>query len=381
MNKKLVAVAVAAFLAAPLAQAQTANVVLYGRLNLDLEFVDAGGSGTSANLPSVTRLSSNSSRFGLRGTESLGGGLNAIWQIESSVSGDAGGGTIAGRDTFIGFQGGWGTVRFGNFLAPYDDLHPIFGNGPSYLTSILATAALWANNGGNSVAGGAFDDRIGNSLRYDMPTIAGFTAGVQIGLYDDAASGGARDAWIVSTAGQYKNGPFQAGLGYEQHNDVRADGLNDWAFTATAAWDFGMLRLVGLFERVSYDVPNAGSLSRNLWGIGANGPAGPGTWHIMYQQADDGSGPSNYRVGGFTGGDNTGAYHLTMTYNYPLSKRTAMYVGYSRIDNDSNASYNYNINPYRTVNPPAPTGAAGQSINGPIGATYNGFVLGAIHLF
>ena len=46
MNKKLVAVAVAAFLAAPLAQAQTANVVLYGRLNLDLEFID-GGSGAS----------------------------------------------------------------------------------------------------------------------------------------------------------------------------------------------------------------------------------------------------------------------------------------------------------------------------------------------
>ncbi|HEX6945089.1 MAG TPA: porin [Casimicrobiaceae bacterium] len=381
MNKKLVAVAVAAFLAAPLAQAQTANVVLYGRLNLDLEFIDAGGSGASSNLPSITRLSSNSSRFGLRGTESLGGGLNAIWQIESSVSGDAGGGTIAGRDTFIGFQGGWGTVRFGNFLAPYDDMHPIFGNNASYTTSILATAALWANNGGSSVGAGAFDDRLGNSLRYDTPTIAGFNGGVQVAMYDDAGSGAARDAWIVSTAGQYKNGPFQAGIAYEQHNDVRADGLNDWAFTGTAAWDFGIVRVAGVFERVSYDTPVGGSLSRNLWGVAFNGPAGPGTWHFMYQMADDGSGPSNYRVGGFTGGDNTGAYHITTTYNYPLSKRTAVYVGYSRIDNDSNASYNYNINPYRAVSVAAPPGAAGQSINGPIGATYNGFVLGAIHLF
>ena len=40
MNKKLVAVAIAGVLAAPLAQAQTANVTLYGRLNMDFEFVN-----------------------------------------------------------------------------------------------------------------------------------------------------------------------------------------------------------------------------------------------------------------------------------------------------------------------------------------------------
>ena len=114
MNKKLVAVAVAAVLAAPLAaQAQTANVTLYGRLNITLEYIDANGSN-----PSVQRVSSNSSRLGVRGTESLGGGLNAIFQIESSISGDAGGGTLAGRDTFVGLQGSWGTFRFGSSWSP-----------------------------------------------------------------------------------------------------------------------------------------------------------------------------------------------------------------------------------------------------------------------
>ena len=60
MNKKLIAVAVAGLLAAPLvAQAQTANVVLYGRLNLDLEYVNATAPG-NVDTPNVTRLSSNS---------------------------------------------------------------------------------------------------------------------------------------------------------------------------------------------------------------------------------------------------------------------------------------------------------------------------------
>src|SRR5512132_2305415 len=129
MNKKLVALAVAGAFALPMAaQAQTANVTMYGRANVDMEFV----SGTLANgtNPHVFRVSSNSSRWGVRGSESLGGGLNAIFQLESSISWDAGGGTLAGRETFVGLQGAWGTFKMGNFLTPWDDVHPIFMNTP-----------------------------------------------------------------------------------------------------------------------------------------------------------------------------------------------------------------------------------------------------------
>src|ERR1700682_1414331 len=104
MNKKLVVLAVAGAFASPLAvQAQTANVTLYGRVNMALEF-DKGEQADGSN-PTVNRVSSNSSRFGMRGTESLGGGLNAIFQIESNVSGDNGNSSrhgIASRETFVG---------------------------------------------------------------------------------------------------------------------------------------------------------------------------------------------------------------------------------------------------------------------------------------
>src|SRR5882672_1062021 len=147
MNKKLVAVAVAGVLAAPLAaQAQTANVTLYGRLNMTYELVT--GKQADGSNPNVSRLSSNSSRLGVRGTESLGGGLNAIFQIESNVSGDTGNTSSSGfasRETFVGLQGAWGTFKVGKFLMPYDDLHPIFGSVPTFTTSILNTAAIWAN--------------------------------------------------------------------------------------------------------------------------------------------------------------------------------------------------------------------------------------------
>ena len=98
MKKKLVAVAVAGVLGAPLAaHAQTANVILYGRLNIDFELVK--GKQADGSNPTVTRLSSNSSRFGLRGTESLGGGLDVIFQIESSINGDTNAGNLGGDFT------------------------------------------------------------------------------------------------------------------------------------------------------------------------------------------------------------------------------------------------------------------------------------------
>lgn len=356
MNKKLVAVAVAAVLAAPLAaQAQTANVTLYGRLNLTLEYIDANG-----ERPSLQRLSSNSSRFGMRGTESLGGGLNAIFQIESNIAGDVGGSVTAGRDTFVGLQGSWGTVRFGNFLAPYDDMHPIFGNVPTYTTSILSTASIWAQ-GTSSKATGGFDARLGNSLRYDTPNISGFTGGVQISLDSE---NGVTDPYVFSIGGVYNNGPFQGGVAYELNKDVRASGLDDWAFTVTGAWNFGVVRVAGLYERLDYDTP-AGSLKRNFYGVSATAPVGPGTVYAFYGHAADGKGGGS-RVAGLASGDDTSADQFSISYTYPLSKRTATYVGYHRLDNEANAAYNFNINPYA----PASNGMV-----------LNGFVVGLIHLF
>src|SRR4029453_5121509 len=180
MNKKLVAVAVAGVLAAPLAaQAQTANVTLYGRLNLTMEAVK--GDAVDPNLPAtapaqnrtIYRVNPNSSRLGVRGSEALGGGLSAIFQIESSIQGDSSGGTLAGRETFVGLQGAWGTFKMAYFLAPTHDIHPIFGNVPPLTTSILSTANLWAQGPQNQNDNGGFDNRVPNSIRHDSPRIGG----------------------------------------------------------------------------------------------------------------------------------------------------------------------------------------------------------------
>src|SRR4030081_2343485 len=124
--------AVAGAAAATPAHAQLANFKLYGSLNLDWELTS--GRQSDGTNPTVNRVSSNSSRFGLRGAEYLGGGWNAIYQLESSVQADTGGSSLATRETFAGLQGEWGTFKLGKFLTPYDDIHPIFGNAPTLTT-------------------------------------------------------------------------------------------------------------------------------------------------------------------------------------------------------------------------------------------------------
>ncbi len=375
MNKKLVAVAVAGLLAAPLAaQAQTANVTLYGRLNLTLEAVS--GRAVDPNLPvtsgpenrTIYRVSSNSSRLGVRGTEALGGGLSAIFQIESSISGDSGGGTLAGRDTFVGLQGSWGTVKVGNFLAPYDDIHPIFGNVPTLTTSILSTAALWAQ-GSQSLANGGFDARLGNSIRYDSPRIGGFTGSVQIAAADTSNSTLAqqqRHAYIMSTGGFYSNGPFRVGVAYEGHYKIRGVNLDDQALSIAGSWNFGVVKIGGVYERLDYDTAT-GDLKRDFWGISATAPIGPGELYAFYGDAADGKGgaANGTTVGQLTKGSETGASQWSLSYTYALSKRTLAYTGFVQTSNESKAAYNFNINPYTVVN----------------GANASGFVVGVVHFF
>src|SRR4029079_10235664 len=174
--------------------AQTANVTLYGRLNMTMEAVN--GQAVDPKLPpgaapvnrTIYRVNSNSSRIGVRGSESLGGGLSAIFQIEDGVNADISGGVHASRETFVGLQGTWGTFKIGRSLAPYDDIHAIFGNVPTLTTSILSTANLWAQGSQNADNGG-FDSRLGNSIRYDSPNMRGFTFSAQLGAEDASPVG------------------------------------------------------------------------------------------------------------------------------------------------------------------------------------------------
>ena len=372
------AAVVAALALSAAAHAQTASVTLYGRLNLDVEVVNGSQGGTdcpdNCPNPSQYRVSSNASMFGIRGSEPLGGGVNAIFQVESKLFLDTGGGILAGRESFLGFQSPLGTVKLGFFLSPYDDIQPIFGNAPTLTTSILSTGALWAQAYLGPALAGGFDGRLANSVRYDSPTLAGFNGSVQ---YSSAEGAPTTNSGIVSAGGFYNNGPLQLGAAYELHHNIRGTvdaPLSDTAFSIAGGYQFEGVRIGAVYERLRYDATPSTDLTRDLYGIGVTVDAGPGLMYGYWGRAGDGKGSAvnGSNVGGLVKGESTGATQWEVSYTYLLSARTLFYGGYVKINNQSNASYTFDTNPYPIFCNTYPNGGCGRP---------GGFILGAVHFF
>ena len=371
---------------APAAQAQFSNVRLYGELNLDFELVN--GRQPDGSNPIVNRVSSNSSRFGVRGVEYLGAGNVAIFQIENWVYGDTGqnaNSNVAARETYVGLQGDWGTFKMGKFLTPYDDIHPIFGNAPTLTSSILSTAAIWAQ-GPLQKGEGGFDARLGNSMRYESPNLNGFSGALQYSTRDSSgnANGAAGDngdhpseirhAYVADIAAFYGNGPIDLGVAYEHNYNVRAPlGRNDDALSIAGAYDFGTLwqtvgvRLGAVYEYLRYDTPT-GSLKRSFYAVSATLSVGDGVVYAFWGHSPDGFGGAvdGTQIGGLAKGPGSAATQWEVSYSYPLSPRTLLYTGYVQIANQANAGYGFNINDYPTVAQ---------------GAKLNGIVFGIAHFF
>ncbi|MEK7207402.1 MAG: porin, partial [Pseudomonadota bacterium] len=114
MNKKILMAAVGmALVAGPMVAAHAASATVYGHMHMSMDRYDN-------DVNEEGMMSNNSSRFGFKGDEDLGGGLKAIYQAESGVftidEGSGFGGTL--RTTYMGFAGSWGTVKFGRHDTP-----------------------------------------------------------------------------------------------------------------------------------------------------------------------------------------------------------------------------------------------------------------------
>ncbi|MCS6785869.1 MAG: porin, partial [Thiobacillaceae bacterium] len=179
MKKSLIALAVAGTFAAPAAIAATANVDVYGVLNVSYDYISSDQPAPADT--SLGRISSNSSRLGFKGSEDLGGGLSALWQIEMTIAVDGGNAnTPAGianagafahalRNTFVGISSkGMGTLLAGTHDTPYKlataRLDPFVDTTGDY------NIAIGSVNGIN-----AFELRANNALAYVSPNLSGFT--------------------------------------------------------------------------------------------------------------------------------------------------------------------------------------------------------------
>lgn len=375
MKKKLLAAAVISAFAAPVAFAQTApaNVTVYGSLQMEAFRLSADqGSNTGALPRATTNNISNPGVFfiGFRGTESLGGGLSAIWQIEQGAGGDGTGtsNTWGARNTFLGLSGGFGRVYLGIMDTPYKRVMGI-NNTAMMRTGLTGPQGINAimNNGDTSGAdpfvtsgasnNSAFSRRAGNSLNYDSPDFSGFSFSAQYGANEGRgltqAPGAAGTVTgvnpsLYSLSGTYRGGPFAVGLGWQKHSEFRGVGLDDTSYVLSGSWTSGPFLVQGAYSRFNYAQVGAGDLKRDNWLLGGAYAMGSHRFRLQYQQANDTKGTflaGNTNIGNVTvfggSGSDTGAKIWSANYGYLLSKRTEVYTFYVKLDNDRNGITNF----------------------------------------
>lgn len=341
--KRILTWAALCALAAGAARAED-TVSLYGFVNADVESVRA--TGTNGGIPRFDRVSNNLTVLGVKGTESVGNGMKAIFQLETSFPVDVPAATIGGRDSGVGLATPYGTVIAGMWMTP-------FKYGTNFLVDPFANNTIAGSNGimGNGFALGAnaqaaqsFDRRQMNSVQYWSPVVGGLSARVMWGANEERVP--RRNPQMWSGLVSYSGGPVYAAFACERHDDYFAAGTRDDACRIAGIYTIGGLKLRGSYERLRYEPTTATQVQRNAWMLAGSYEFGRHILRATYIDAQKSTGNAKVAVGGIgaPGGD-TAAKQLMLSYAYAFTKRTELYVFWVRIDNGANAAYNLPTNP------------------------------------
>jgi len=356
----------------PAAALAQSTVQIYGTLNADVESVKAeGGSGT--NFSSRSRVTSNSSNIGFRGTEDLSQGLSAFFQVESQVNIDSGtsSGFWASRNSGVGLRSDYGQVLLGQWDSPYKfstlRIDPTGDTGIAAYTGILGgTGSITAGQGGSNFAERAsFDRRVSNVVQYWTPGWKGLSGRFAYGAGDtnigSTSTGVAENTGLKPSlfagAAIYEAGPLYATLAHEQHKDFQslntllgaaASSGKDQAWKAGAQYGFldNTLTFGAIVERLQYkadDINGLGSLERKVTNWYAVGKYQLGAHAIALSYGQKGQ--EKLSGAGFSDLPDSRARQIAARYGYSLSKRTQLYAVATRISNDSNAFQTFGNSP------------------------------------
>lgn len=312
MKKSLIALAVLAASGAAMAQS---SVTLYGVADAYVGQTSTTLTSTSAKEKQtvVNSAGFNNSRWGMKGSEDLGGGLKANFTLESGFAIDTGAGNagLFDRKATVGLSGAFGAVDLGRNYTAYDALRGATNN--QYDSNFATTGTVW-NNGIKD-----YSSRISNSIVYASPSFGGISGAVAYGLGENKnlapANAGGKATDNLSMHIKYANGPVLVGYAYQEEKQPQAvvgaaQDKNKYNLIA-GSYDFGVAKLTG-----GYNEAKNNSLKDKEYQLGVSVPFGAASVAAGYSRSKSEA----------VGGDKTGTgYSLLGTYD--LSKRTRLYAG------------------------------------------------------
>lgn len=290
----LVAALAAASVAPAFAQG---SVTLWGRINTSIESQKTG------NADRVVAMQNNSSRLGLRGTEDLGGGLKAAFNLEHGLNSDtgaaSGGTTFWSRQANVELSGSFGTVRLGSWFPD------------SYFSTVDRTSNHNHDTGTSSDAlfsSFGFDYRT-NKLGYFSPTVGGF------GFIGSVRAGEGTGPRAYDLSLNYEAAGLHIAGTYAQADTA----AKRKAYTLEADYGFGPFLVTGYLQSEKVETFK----NRNISRVSAMYTSGQSEFHVNLGRTSAGA-DGTFQAAGAT--------QWTLGYNYNLSKRTKLYGFYTTIN-------------------------------------------------
>ena len=330
MNHQTIRAAIAGLLVFPALALAQSSVSISGFIKGAMENIKLGDSARPNT--SENRVVDEISRVIFRMTEDLGGGVQAVAQIDWRVITDAGLDNLGGNN-WVGLRSkSWGQFVFGR-----SDLHY------QYTTSEISTKGgstkgqnpailAYAGGGATSIAN---DSRTPNVVKYDSPNWGGFTLTAAYSTNPLAAQE-ADIGSAVRKGNGYNLAPiftaenWQIGYSYWRAKpdatvvpDQRAD--RAWGYYTWGGFKVGLA-----YDRSKLTTAGVTTSNRTVWAPTARYATGPHNFYLEYAKAKDDKATAA----------SDGAYMIAAGYAYDLSKRTSVGLSYVTLKNDSGAVYN-----------------------------------------
>ncbi|WP_175108288.1 porin [Pararobbsia alpina] len=288
--------AVSAIVVAGAAHAQS-SVTLFGIVDTGLVYQSnarvTGSTTQGASLYSMQSGNLSTSRFGLRGSEDLGGGLSAVFWLENGFATNTGaaknGGDLFGRQSWVGLRSSqYGTLTLGR---QYD-----------FMVDYVAPMSATGSGFGGNLADHPYDNdnlnndmRLNNSIKFSSVSFDGFKAGTMFAFSNDAGQFSNNSAYSMGAS--YSYGAFNAAAAYVQVNrtanpasanavgavstgdgDALTTGGNQQIFGAGVQYKFGQSSVGAIWTH---------SVTYNVTGIWQGGSTSIGALNGSYIKFDN----------------------------------------------------------------------------------------------
>ena len=368
MQKKLIALAVAAAFSAP----AFADVTMYGTVDAAVAHASADGqkSGTIAVSGGLSQ-----SRLGVKTAEDLNDGLKAVVVLEygldpqtNNTIGSPGVGNAAvARQQMLALAGGFGTVATGYLQTTGYDFAVKFDPTADSLVSPLQSMTTGTHF---LIGSAAIASRAQRALAYISPNMGGVTVAVNYSTDTGLNGNGLGNLGVPSTASDAKVGATLASVNYDWNalsvggvyakssapTGLEALSLTDYALGAS--YDFTVVKLFGTYQQTKNDT--AGAVADKAMSFSAVAPVGPGAVLFSYAKSTIGNSTMTAATTGGVGlglaaGASANGSGYTVGWLQGLSKTTTAYATLTKVTNGSNSSQ------YSVINNSLAGGTVGES--------------------